>query len=70
MGTNWRQERVSVGGVTVDLREKGDGPPLVVLYGEEVGRQILPFHESLAEKFRVLAPSLPGVGGSERVFAI
>jgi len=65
METDWRQERVSVGGVTVDLREKGDGPPLVVLYGEEVGRQILPFHESLAEKFRVLAPSLPGVGGSE-----
>ena len=65
MGTDWRQERVSVGGVTVDLRVKGEGPPLMLLHGEEVGRQILPFHEGLAENFRVLAPSLPGVGGSE-----
>jgi len=65
MGPDWRQERVSVGGLTVDLREKGDGPPLLVLHGEEVGREVLPFHEGLAEQFRVMVPSLPGVGGSE-----
>jgi pimeloyl-ACP methyl ester carboxylesterase len=65
MATDWRQEKVIVGGVTVDLREKGEGPPLVVLHGEEVGCEMLPFHESLAEKFRVLVPLLPGVGGSE-----
>ena len=65
MAADWRQERVSVGGVTVQLREKGEGPPLVVLHGEEVGCQVLPFHHSLAEQFRVLVPSLPGVGGSE-----
>ena len=65
MGPDWRQERVSVGGLTVDLREKGDGPPLVILHGEEVSRQVLPFHDSLAEQFRVLVPSLPGVRGAE-----
>jgi len=65
MAADWRQERVSVGGVTVDLRGKGEGPPLVILHGDEVGRQVLPFQESLTEKFRVLVPLLPGVGGSD-----
>jgi pimeloyl-ACP methyl ester carboxylesterase len=65
MATDWRQEQVRLGGVTVDLREKGEGSPLVILHGEEVGREVLPFHDSLAEQFRVVVPSLPGVGGSE-----
>ena len=65
MATDWRQLQVSVGGITLDLREKGEGPPLMVLHGEEVGRQVLPFHDHLAELFHVFVPSLPGVGGSE-----
>jgi len=65
MQTSWRSETVRVDGAAVDLRKGGSGPPLVILHGEEIVRDVLPFHDLLAEKFEVLVPFLPGLGRSE-----
>lgn len=52
-------------GGTLAWREAGSGPPLVLLHGwsmsGEVFAEMLPL---LAKRFRVLAPDLPGHGGS------
>ncbi len=65
METHWQEEQVVVDGVALELRKGGEGPPLVVLHGEEIGRGLSPFHNLLAERFQVLVPSLPGLGRSE-----
>lgn len=65
MESNWQEEKVLVNGVTVELRKGGEGPPLVILHGEEIRRELAPFHSLLAERFQVLVPSLPGLGRTE-----
>ena len=46
--------------------EQGSGTPLVVLHHSWGSPGWLPFHQRLAESHRVIAPDLPGWGGSER----
>ncbi len=65
MATSWQEQTVAIDGFTLELRTKGEGPALVILQGEEIGREMLPFHNLLAERFQVLVPSLPGLGRSE-----
>jgi pimeloyl-ACP methyl ester carboxylesterase len=51
------------------LLEKGSGFPLVYLHGfadvHAVKENLLPFHETLAQKSRVMAPAHPGCAHSE-----
>lgn len=44
----------------------GTGKRLLFLHGEEGQRGWLTHHQKLAERFTVLAPTIPGVGGSVR----
>ena len=48
----------------LEVLQGGSGPKLVWLHGEEGQRGWLPHHARLAERFTVLAPTLPGIGAS------
>lgn len=48
----------------MEVLKGGSGPDLVWLHGEEGQRGWLPHHARLAERFTVLAPTLPGIGAS------
>lgn len=58
-------ERATVDGLDVRVHRSGAGPPLLYLHSGlgEAGRT--PFVESLEDRFSLLAPELPGFGGSE-----
>jgi pimeloyl-ACP methyl ester carboxylesterase len=56
--------RLAVRGTPIHTLEGGVGPPLLFLHGAGGAGRWLPFHERLAERFTVLAPSHPGHGGS------
>jgi len=66
IATTWVREAVPVAGVTLSLASAGTGAPLLVLH-HDVGRpERAPFHDALAARFHVLAPSHPGYDGSAR----
>ena len=65
MGITWQEEKKTVGDVTLQLRVGGKGSPLLLLQGIDDGFEQLPYHDRLAEDFRVFLPSLPGFGRSE-----
>ena len=55
---------ISIAGVSLELEERGDGPPLLFLHpgeGLEPQREWL---DLLARRFRVIAPHHPGWGNS------
>ncbi|MFD2470557.1 alpha/beta fold hydrolase [Amycolatopsis silviterrae] len=59
--------RVEANGVRLNVAEAGSGPALVLLHGFPHTWQL--WHEvvpALAERYRVLAPDLRGLGGSSR----
>jgi len=57
--------RATVDGVTVQYLEAGRGPCVVLLHGyTETSRMWRPLIPRLAERFHVIAPDLPGIGGS------
>jgi len=59
-------DKLKAGGVTFELMTKGSGPPLLFLHaGHGIDAQD-PLVERLAAKYRVIAPSHPGFGASER----
>lgn len=61
----WESETVEVDGVKLGVRRHGDGPPLVILYGDQLDTQVPPFDDAMARRFRAVVPSLPGVNQSE-----
>jgi pimeloyl-ACP methyl ester carboxylesterase len=63
--TLWRAETLHVDGVKLSGWVGGDGPPLLILHGADGWDGLLPFHDSLARRFTVRAPFLPGFGQSE-----
>ena len=65
MPVTWREAHPIVDGVKLVAWEAGEGPALLTIHGADGGDGVLPFHEALAERFRVVAPSLPGFGRSE-----
>ena len=65
MGNDWQEEKVTVTGVTLEIKVGGKGSPLLVLPGVDDGFDWLPFHDDLAKQFRVLLPCLPGCGRSQ-----
>lgn len=57
-------EFLSVGDTRIQIRRGGKGPPLVVLHG--LGdRGWFRFHDLMARRFSVLAPTHPGFGPSD-----
>jgi pimeloyl-ACP methyl ester carboxylesterase len=60
---------LGIDGRTVWVLEAGDGPPLLYLHGfadvHSVKESWLPFHERLAERFRLIAPAHPGCAQSD-----
>jgi pimeloyl-ACP methyl ester carboxylesterase len=56
--------RIVVRDTPVDLLRDGSGWPLLFLHGAGAGGRWLTFHERLAARFDVLAPSHPGHGAS------
>jgi pimeloyl-ACP methyl ester carboxylesterase/uncharacterized RmlC-like cupin family protein len=56
----------SVGGVKLQYLTAGSGPAVVLLHGyAETSRMWRPLMPRLAERFTVIAPDLPGIGGSD-----
>ena len=56
----------SAGGVKLQYLTAGHGPAVVLLHGyAETSRMWRPLMPRLAEHFTVIAPDLPGIGGSE-----
>jgi pimeloyl-ACP methyl ester carboxylesterase len=61
-----RLRRLTVSGVDLELYEGGEGPPLLLLHGFLELPTWSEHHELLAQRYHVLAPSLPGYAGSAR----
>ena len=62
----WTTDTVSIGSVALRVARAGDGPPALVLH-QDIGKpEGLPFLDTLARSFTVLAPSHPGYDGSDR----
>ena len=61
-----RVRRLTVSGVELELYEGGEGPPLLMLHGFLELPVWAEHHDLLAQRYHVLAPSLPGYGGSVR----
>jgi pimeloyl-ACP methyl ester carboxylesterase len=55
---------IELAGVSVDLWEGGDGPPLLFLHGAGGFRADHPFLTLLGQRRRIIAPSHPGFGTS------
>ena len=62
---SWRETHYIVDDVTLFSWEAGEGSSLLILHGADGGSDVLPFHHGLAERFRVVAPALPGFGRTE-----
>src|SRR3712207_687116 len=66
MGPACSERFVQVAGERLHLRRGGSGDPLLVLPHDIGNPGWLPFHQQLAERFDVLAPSHPGFDESTR----
>jgi pimeloyl-ACP methyl ester carboxylesterase len=60
------EDLVTVAGERLWLRRGGSGDPLLVLHHDIGNPGWLPFHQGLAERFDVIAPSHPGYDQSPR----
>src|SRR5271170_7810546 len=58
-------ERLRLPQLTLELHDRGTGPPLLFLHGENGLRYSAPWAAELAARFHLLAPSHPGFGASE-----
>jgi pimeloyl-ACP methyl ester carboxylesterase len=59
-------ERLSAGGIDLEVVRCGAGPPILVLHGLQLVAPGAPFLDLLARHAAVLAPSHPGFGHSPR----
>ncbi len=62
----WTSEIIPIAGTALRLGRAGAGPPVLVLHHDIGAPSRLPFCDTLASHFTVLAPSHPGYDGSER----
>ena len=62
---SFAESYVEIDGCKVRLRRGGRGEPLLFLHGASGAPAILPFMESLAQRFEVLVPEHPGWGKSD-----
>jgi pimeloyl-ACP methyl ester carboxylesterase len=66
VASNWQEETISVAGLDTQVFSGGSGEPLLVLHGAGGNPGWMPYCEALAAHFRVIAPSHPGFGASDR----
>ena len=57
---------VNVAGLDINIRESGEGKPLVILHRSTGYLEWDSFANELSESFHVIYPDLPGFGNSER----
>ena len=57
-------ETLDVGGVPVEVRTEGSGPPLLYLHAEQYVEQASPYLAALAKRWTVIAPRHPGYGAT------
>jgi pimeloyl-ACP methyl ester carboxylesterase len=62
----WAPSRVDLGGLAVEVRRAGKGPPLLILHHDSGTPEQLPLYATLAQRFDVILPQHPGFGHSER----
>src|SRR5690349_16270283 len=64
----YTEQFVQIAGLQTQVLAGGpqNGPPLLILHHDIGNPGWLPLYERLAARFRVLVPSFPGFGGSER----
>ena len=60
------KETVELAGLRIELERRGQGRPLLLLYGEEALELEAPFVDELARDYEVFIPSPPGFGASDR----
>jgi pimeloyl-ACP methyl ester carboxylesterase len=60
------EDFIQVGPAKVELLKGGSGDPLVVFHQDIGNPGWMPFHDELAKRFTVYAPSHPGFGKSDR----
>jgi pimeloyl-ACP methyl ester carboxylesterase len=60
------KDMVDVAGVRLEVERRGQGRPLLLLYGEEALELEAPFVDELAGDYEVIIPSPPGFGASDR----
>jgi pimeloyl-ACP methyl ester carboxylesterase len=66
MLTGVRLHAVRGDGLTHHYATVGEGPPLVLIHGfPQTWRMWTPLAERLADRYRIIAPSLRGLGGTE-----
>lgn len=61
----WVSETMEVDGVKLGVRRRGEGTPVVILYGDQLETPVPPFDDAVAGRFQAVVPSLPGVNRSE-----
>lgn len=66
MASTCTDQLVEVAGTQLHLARGGTGDPLLVLHHDIGNPGWLPFHQQLAERFEVVAPSHPGFDRSAR----
>ncbi len=59
-------ERIDIAGIAIETEIAGAGPPLLFLHGGDYVAQNRPFLDSLANRFRIVAPRHPGFGHTPR----
>ena len=59
-------ETLQVAGLALRFASGGEGPVALVLHHSFGPSGWTPFHDALSDRFRVIAPDLPGFGESER----
>ena len=57
-------ETLTVGSMTLDVRRKGTGRPIVYLHAEQFVDRTEPFLDAMANTFQVIAPRHPGYGAT------
>ncbi len=60
--SNVIEEFISISNVETHLKIAGQGSPLLYLHGLGLSNLWLPFHQALAEHYKVYAPDHPGFG--------
>ena len=65
MKSNLASRDARISGAKIHYKTSGSGPAVILLHGfAETSQMWVPILPSLAEKFTVIAPDLPGIGGS------
>ncbi len=63
---DWNDETVTIGSVDLHVQHTGEGPPLLLLHGEDGTLFLGPLVHALAQHFEITVPDHPGWGGTDR----